>query len=86
MSFALLLFVVLSAVVLVAIGLLFQSAISGGSKVSDSPYRKCPYLMSASEQRFFAALREADSDTHWLFTKVRLADLVTTQTGLDKTV
>jgi|GEM_PF-510531 len=79
-----LLIVAVLVFVFVAMGLFIQAAGNGKAKASDTPYRKCPHLMSAAEQRFFAALREADDDTHWLFTKVRLADLVTTVRGLDK--
>lgn len=83
MSVQLLLLVVLSVFALVAIGLLLQNVINDNPKAQGTPYRKIPQLMSPAERRFFDALHEVDADRHWLFTKIRLADLVATRKGLD---
>lgn len=53
------------------------------SKTISYPYQKQPFLLTKAERSFFGVLQQAVGSDYYIFSKVRLADLLKTTPGLD---
>lgn len=68
-------------VVVVAVLLLRKPSSSGSGQYS---YRRKPYLLSKAERSFYGVLSQAVGDNALIFSKVRVADVLAPQKGLNR--
>ena len=68
-------------VVAVAVLLLLKSLSSGSGQFF---YRRKPYLLSKAERSFYGVLSQAVGDNALIFCKVRVADVLAPQKGLNR--
>ena len=73
--------VLLVIIVAVAVLLLRKPLSSGSGQFS---YRRKPYLLSKAERSFYGVLSQAVGDNALIFSKVRVADVLTPQKGLNR--
>jgi very-short-patch-repair endonuclease len=73
--------VLLVIIVAVAVLLLRKPLSSGSGQFS---YRRKPYLLSKAERSFYGVLSQAVGDNALIFSKVRVADVLAPQKGLNR--
>ncbi len=74
---------VLIALVLLALTVLALKVKQPGRRSEDYPYTKRPILFSPAERSFLGVLDQAVGEEYRIFGKVRVADIVDAQQGLD---
>lgn len=63
---------------------LFGPLPSDKKPASDMPYCRKEYLLTKAERSFFGVLCQAlNTETYWIFAKVRMSDLLSIQKGTD---
>lgn len=73
----------IAAIIIVgALVLLVRSKGQGGSR--EYPYQRSKYLLSKAERSFYGVLVQAVSDTGIVFSKVRVADVISPKKGLNR--
>jgi hypothetical protein len=61
---------------LLAIFRMFRAPDATNKSPSELPYRRKDFLLSKAERSFFEVLHQAVGKDYWLFTKIRVADLL----------
>ena len=81
----LLLAVILVVIVIAIISIMFFLALSKGQgKSSAYPYQRSDYFLSKAERSFYGVLVQAIGSKGLVFSKVRVADVITPKKGMDR--
>ena len=74
----------LLAIIIMAGVLILLTVAKGKRRSMDYPYQFSKYLLSQSERSFYGVLESAVGDTGLVFSKARVADVITPRKGLNR--
>jgi hypothetical protein len=71
--------------VIIIVGVAFLVALAKGrARSSDYPYQLSKYLLSTAERSFYGVLAQAVGSNGLVFSKIRVADVITPKKGLNR--